>query len=201
MGDKERLSEEAIREELRRRTHLEGKFAYSLQGFMDAQFLVLPEVNRPQPITPDGYRNPPVIQGYRPLDYVEVKDDGTVVVDKDGNPVVKKAGETEISGYYPYSEAGYFVFNLNGTFTGVFRLNFGGNSGPFYSTSREFHGDYVLSFDGTGSLTFKDNGTTDVVCFIVMVDENEALLHLVWVNTAARHRRSTGTGWMKRMDY
>ncbi|MCI0659172.1 MAG: hypothetical protein L0170_19130 [Acidobacteria bacterium] len=185
MGAEERFVK-PIPPEVRERTvPLDGTFAWNLQGFMEAQFPVLPETRNPQPVPPDGHRNPPAIAAYRPPD----------------NTTIGSYGQ------YPYSEAGYFVFSPDGTFTGVFRLNIGGSSGPF-DKSRPTQGRYTLFPNGTGRIELTDpQGTIHLQCFVLMVDDNEALLHVDWVNTAAADalgrllglNRSTGTGWMKRM--
>ncbi len=151
---------------------LEGTFGWTLQGFMDAQKLRLPEAKEPQPRPPDGYRNPPVIDGYRPL---------------------ATAG-TERVGYYPYSEAGQLTFNKDGSLTAIFRLNIGGNQNP-YDESKETQGTYEFFADGTGHFTLGD--PPHLRCFFLMSDKDEALLHVDWANKEIG--RSTGTGWMKRM--
>jgi hypothetical protein len=157
---------------------LEGKFGWAIHGFLEASPFFQPELRHPQPEPPDGpFQNPSVIFGYRPPE-ADLK-----------TPL----------GYYPYSEAGYVDFKEDGTFTGVYRFNVGGNSVP-WDISHQAHGEYNIVGDGTGTLLFLDDNDAPIVqMFMVIIDPaDEMLLTVTWINRTVHHR-GTGMGTMKRL--
>ena len=152
-----------------------------MQGFIEADPFVLPQqkVPPPEPAPPDGpFLNPTLLLGYSPPG-VDSRSSG---------------------GFYPYSEGGYLDLRKDGTFAGILRVNIGGNTVP-YDTSHPTEGRYKLNGDGTGVLTFLNSQAPVLEVFMVIINPaEEMLLTVVWVNTADNHRRSTGTGLMKRMS-
>ena len=156
-----------------------------MQGFLQADPFVLPEVNNPSPVPPDGpFKNPTFFSGFRPI----------------GNGT-----QQEPSGYYPYSVAGFIEFDQAGSFTGEFRVNIGGNTPPYQGLPQPTNGNYKLSSNGTGVLTFFENGSPTQEWFIIVVDpEEEILATITWgihrvPPPPPAHRRLTGAGQLKKM--
>lgn len=160
-------------------TTLEGKFGWVIHGFLEANPPFQPELRNPQPEPPDGpFQNPSVLFGYKPPQQADLQ-----------API----------GYYPYSEAGYVDFQKNGTFTGGYRFNVGGNTVP-WDITHQAHGEYNILGNGTGTLLFLDDKDAPIVqMFMVIVDpDSEMLLTVTWINRTVHHR-GTGTGTMKRL--
>ena len=159
---------------------IEGKFGYTMQGFLEAAPFALPERRNPKwPAAPNGqeFTNPTALLGFLP----------------------PQADLKIPSGYYPYAEAGYIELNKSLTFTGKVRVNIGGNTIPF-DQSHDLEGRYFLQWNGTGTLTFVEAGIDLGQAFIVRIDDSEFLIMWAWTNTKdTPHRRAVSTGHMKLM--
>ena len=87
------------------------------------------------------------------------------------------------------------------TFTGKFWINIAGNPAP-NAQSQDFSGRYLLNLDGSGTLTFLENGIALGEAFIVATNlEADFLIMWSWtkLGTLPPHRRAVATGQMKRM--
>jgi hypothetical protein len=159
---------------------IEGKFGFTMQGFLEAPPFATPEQRVPKwAPAPNGqeFTNPSVLFGFLP----------------------PQADLKMPSGYYPYAESGYIELKKDLSFTGKFRLNLSGNTIPF-DESRDLEGRYFLRWDGTGTLTFVEGGIDLGQAFIVRIDDSEFLIMWSWTNTKdTPHRRAVSTGHMKLM--
>ena len=139
---------------------MEGRFAYMMQGLLEADPFAEPESKDPVPEAHgQKFTNPTVVLGFQP-------------------PTVDLKTPR---GYYPYSEAGYFDFRSDDrTFTGKFWINIAGNPAP-NAQSQDFSGRYLLNLDGSGTLTFLENGIALGEAFIVATNlEADFLIMWSW---------------------